>query len=444
MRSRALRISSVGLKLKVTQHASSLGAFIALAVFSVPMLLAVQSAQAQTVSTLYSFCSETNCMDGSGPHGTLIKDKDGNFYGTTNSGGAYSVEPGFGYGTVFELTLSGEQWSEKVLHSFGATGDGATPNGVLVFDGKGNLYGTTMRGGAFGYGTVFELTPSGSGWTETILHSFGSSSTDGTNPAAGLILVKDKLYGTTETGGTNNYETVCPEGCGTVFELALSKSVWKETVLYNFCSDSGCTDGGVPVTAVLDDSEGNLYGTTADGGADSYGTVFKLTPSGSSWTETVIHSFAGGVSDGAAPQPGDDLVSDKSGNIYGVTLLGGDGPCTAGCGTVFEVTSSGTESVIFANFDEYFWPWGPLVLDSKGNLYGTTAYSSGSVYELTPSNGTWTLTLLHVFNESQNQDGFEPYGGVIFGKDGVLYGTTAEGGANYPYGNVFALTPKKK
>jgi uncharacterized repeat protein (TIGR03803 family) len=242
-------------------------------------------------------------------------------YGTTVDGGGVTS-----YGTVFELTPSaGGVWTETVLHTFAYSGtDGYTPLAGLVFDASGNLYGTTVNGGAYKYGTVFELTPTaGGGWTETVLHSFNNKGTDGYWPYASLILdASGNLYGTTLNGGTSNV--------GTVFELTpTAGGGWTETVLHNFRGK----DGYNPNSSLIFDAAGNLYGTTVKGGHYGYGTVFELTPTaGGIWAETLLHSFNNNGTDGYWPYAG--LIFDAVGNLYGTSYLGG----AHGFGTVFEIT----------------------------------------------------------------------------------------------------------
>ena len=260
------------------------------------LVLTVPPAHGQTETVLYGFAGSP---DGGGPGAALIRDKEGNLYGTTLAGGVYNACYGgsSGCGTVFKLTPSG---TETILWSFGNGKDGSSPSGSFIFD-KGNLYSTTRYGGAYNGGTVFKLTPSG---TETILWSFGNGA-DGYNPYAGLVVDKlGNLYGTTSAGGA----TSCYNGCGTVFRLTPSGT---ETVLYSFGSQSG--DGYFPLAGLTMDAKGNLYGTTLAGGAYNQGTVFKLTPSG---TETILWSF-GNEWDGAWPNGG--LVFDHKGNLYGMT-----------------------------------------------------------------------------------------------------------------------------
>ena len=347
--------------------------------------------------------------DGSVPLASLIKVK-GTLYGTTAAGGA-SAE-----GTVFSITPSG---TETVLHSFGGSGDGTQPYAALL-KVKGTLYGTTYQGGGGSNGTVFSITPSG---TETVLHSFGGTTNDGVFPYAGLLNVKGTLYGTTYYGGTNSY--------GTVFSITPSGT---ETVLYSF---AGHENGdGLEPEAGLINVKSTLYGTTSGGGTYYGGTVFSITPSG---TETVLHSV-GGSGDGTYPYAG--LINVK-GTLYGTTVAGGSSTCRHytldGCGTVFSITPSGTERVLY-NFaggsGDGANPYAGL-LNVNGTLYGTTeeggVHGHGTVFKITTRGKE---TVLHSFGRSG--DGAHPYAGLI-NVNGTLYGTTARGGTNND-GTVFSLT----
>jgi len=255
----------------------------------------------------------------------LILDAAGNLYGMAYQGGAHN------YGYVFELspkTVGG--WTEKVLYSFIGTDGSQSPISNLIFDGAGNLYGTTYGGGPNPYGTVFELSPSttGGSWTETVLHRFTYNLVDGYRPEGGVIFdAAGNLYGTTTSGGPNG-------GYGTVFELSpVSGGGWTETILYSFSTGSTIgKDGVAPTGPLVFDSAGNLYGTTATGGAYGYGTVFKLSPVvGGGWAETVLHTFNPNSKDGIYPQRG-GLIFD-GGNLYGTAQGGG---AHAG-GAVFEI-----------------------------------------------------------------------------------------------------------
>jgi uncharacterized repeat protein (TIGR03803 family) len=351
------------------------------------------AASAQTESVLYSFCAHTNCTDGAGPSAGVVFDQNGNQYGTTSGGGS-CVYSG-GCGVVFKVTPKGE---ETVLYSFCAQSgctDGVQPSAGLVFDKKGNLYGTTRGGGTSNQGVVFKLTPEGK---EIVLHSFCPkypNCLDGDLPVAGLVFdQKGNLYGTTAGGGAN--------GAGVVFELAPKG---KEIVLYSFCRMTNCTDGEGPAAGLTFDQKGNLYGTTIRGGlhnvdcsngSDTCGVVFKLTPKGE---ETVLYSFCGQTNcvDGSGPQAG--LVFDQEGNLYGTALSGGvSNPqyCSGSnytCGVVFKLTPEGKETVLHSfcaqnNCTDGFGPYARLIFDQKGKLYGTTygggAYGQGITFKLTP------------------------------------------------------------
>src|SRR5271167_2135923 len=366
----------------------STGLRAALAIFAVSVL--VTSTWAVTHwsdKVLHNF--NDNGTDGYYPYASLIFDAAGNLYGTTSFGGAY------GYGTVFELTpTAGGGWTETVLHSFGNGTDGAEPYASLIFDAAGNLYGTTQYGGIYHVGTAFELTPTaGGGWTATVLYNFGSrsgSGTDGYWPSSLILDAAGNLYGTTQSGGTH--------GVGMVFELTpTADGGWTEQVLHNFGSSG--TDGAFTQAGLIFDAAGNLYGTTFEGGSYILGTVFELTPTaGGGWTETVLHSFGNGT-DGAYPYA--SLIFDAVGNLYGTTQHGGTyNFCSGGCGTVFELTPTAggdwTEQMLL-NFNgtDGANPDVGLIFDAAGNLYGTTqsggtyhncngGFYCGTVFELMP------------------------------------------------------------
>jgi len=297
-----------------------------------------------TQTVIYSF---QGGPDGAGPN-NLIFDQQGNLFGTTTGGGGSGCF--FGCGSVFKLARANGVWAESVLYRFQGGSDGANPDGV-VFDPKGTLYGATYLGGDLscgyqgsGCGVVFKLTPSRSGeWNETVLHRFGSTSTDGQQPNPGIVFDRKRnLYGTTEEGGTAEY------GFGTVFELMPnSRGDWTETLLYSF---SGRRDGGIPIGGVISDKSGNLYGANYNGGLHGGGDVFKLKhPAvGGNRRERVIHNFGGQQSDGF--QPFADVTFDKEGNLYGTTQYGGGGEY--GNGTVVKLKPSlrggWTETVLYA------------------------------------------------------------------------------------------------
>jgi uncharacterized repeat protein (TIGR03803 family) len=330
-------------------------------------------------------------------------DAAGNLYGTTYAGGRVaalnSVCENGGCGTVFELIPGAEgHWTEKLLHSFAGSPDGANPMAGLIFDASGNLYGTTLWGGTTGArncfggcGTVFEISPTQGGtWQEKTIHSFNG--TDGTFPAGGLIFdAVGNLYGTTSTNEDNS------GSWGTVFELSPNAfGGWEEKTLHTFYGQRPQSDGGFhPLAELVFDSAGNLYGTTNEGGLDLVGVVFELVPNtGGEWEERVIHTF-GSEKDGESP--GSGLVFDASGNLYGTTELGGGndgGGCDGGCGTVFELAPSANgswrEEILhrFSGLADGGVPKATPLLDGEGTLYGTAAgggtHGDGTIFEITP------------------------------------------------------------
>jgi uncharacterized repeat protein (TIGR03803 family) len=398
-----------------------------LAISAVALALTETAAAGEKV--LFDF----NGSNGNAPYGALIADASGNLYGTTTGGGAYS------FGTVFELVPKAKGgWSSEILHSFNDDGvDGIAPYTRLVFDAAGNLYGTTNNGGSNNVGTVFELTPTQNGaWNETIVYSFENNEVDGTYPYGGLILNSSgKLYGTTSEGGVNFN--------GTVFELKPGKAgKWTETILHNF----DFTDGISPYAGLVFDASGNLYGATYAGGTYGYGTAFKLAPKKSGdWDETVIFNFNGQNATGDAPYA--TLIFDTAGNLYGTTVFGG----TYDSGMVFELTPQGGgewSETIEHSFEPSNWdggnPFGGLVMDAAGNLYGTTnlggRYNYGTVFELTPkAGGEWTEKQLHVFNDN-GRDGYNPYCTLLSDSAGNLYGVAYQGGTHND-GTVFEILP---
>jgi uncharacterized repeat protein (TIGR03803 family) len=306
----------------------------------------------------------TGKADGAYPVGSLARDSAGNLYGTANYGGNLACDQGFGCGTVFRLDTTGKL---TTLHIFTGT-DGASPNGGLILDAAGNLYGTTFAGGsASNSGTVFKIDASGN---HTVLYRF-TGKVDGKNPVAGVIRdAAGNLFGTTYRGGTFYF------GSGTVFKL---DSTGKETVLHTFIPN-GLLDGADPYASVVPNGE-DFYGTTSAGGSSEFGTVFKLDNANN---ETVLYNFTGGT-DGRYPQ-NSPVVLDASGNLYGTTEFGGD---SNDDGTVFKVDQSGTETVLhrFTGTDGS-GPMAGVITDSAGNLYGTTyqggAFGYGTVFKIAP------------------------------------------------------------
>jgi len=271
-------------------------------------------------TVLYEF---RGASDGRYPgYGGLVFDRAGNLYGTTEEGGAY------GLGTVFELTPHSGSWTESVIYSFGASGDGYTPWGGLTVDSAGNLYGTTIYGGYYNQGMVFELTAANGGWTERLIHAFDGS--DGAKPSGQLIFdTSGNLYGTAYWGGLDGED-------GSVFELSPSNGGWTFSLLHLFDFSAG--EGVDPLAGVTMGADGNLYGTTLGGGTGDNGTIFRLVNVDGSWTYQALYNFSFSGNTGAAPFGG--VTFDSQGNLYGTTIAGGQGQayCTGGCGVVWELT----------------------------------------------------------------------------------------------------------
>jgi len=391
-----------------------------------------QLAKAQTFTVLYSFAGYPT--DGAGSVAGLVMDASGNLYGTTTYGGnvnlSYCGSSGYsGCGTVFKLDTNGK---ETVLHNF-AGADGANPNASVIMDARGSLYGTTEFGGRLqdctgngseGCGVVFKLR----GNKETVLYPFCSvgSCEDGAEPLAGLVMDrKGTLYGTAYLGGSPGY--------GVVFKLAGTK----ETVLHAF---TGFPDGAYPIGGLIIDGNGNLYGTASEGGrrnlnCEGCGTVFKLAGR----KMTVLHAFKG-TPDG--DRPAAELFMDINGNLYGTTAFGGN---DYSLGTVFEVSAEGKEHVLYRfgpPLDHAgFYPESRVVRDAEGNLYGTTPeggkFGAGIVFEVSKDG---TEKVLHSFCSAKNcADGVYPYGDLIMDAMGNLYGTTFGGGANRS-GTIYKIT----
>jgi uncharacterized repeat protein (TIGR03803 family) len=327
-----------------------------------------------------------------------------------------------------------------ILHSFGGP-DGAGPLLGVIADAKGAFYGTTAFGGKAANGTIFKLTPSKSGYSEKVLHSFSGGS-EGYAPD-GLVGGNDGvLYGGTLAGGQNG----CGVGCGTVFKLTPKKSGYAFSVVYRFRPGN---DANQPVGTPVLDKDGAIYGVTQFGGSSNNGAVFKLTPGKSGYTERVLYSFPGGAG-GTLPQAG--LTIDTSGSLYGTTYYGGTGSCGGGCGTVFKLAPSKsgyTDKVLysFRNDSDGVAPSAALTVDeSTGAIFGTTEFGGadfyGTVFKLTPSGSDYIESIVYRFNGSA--DGGYPEGQLLLSANGVLFGTTARGpGSKYPkgLGTLFQLTP---
>jgi len=417
---------------------------LTIAVVFAMMIALTQPAPAQNFKVIYNF---TGGLDGANPWAGLTMDRAGNFYGTTISGAA-------GWGTVFKLHPAGSGVLLSTLHTFQGGKDGAVPFARPIIGPDGALYGTTAYGGGTdcsgnfpGCGTVFNLKPQPTvcayvlcPWRETVLYRFqGNEYSDGWAPYSEVSFDSEgNLYGTTSLGGNNNCGP--QDGCGLVYKLAPSNGGWTENLLYAFHNGN---DGAMPRSGVVLDKAGNLYGTA--GGFASWGAVYELTPSGSGWLENTVYYFQYGTN-GASPVGG--LIFDASGNLYGTTNSGGE----LQGGTVFELTPSNGNWAITLLYeftglrDRPCEPQGSLMMDAKGNLYGTTMmcgdYFFGSVFKLTPGSGGWTYTNLYSF--TGGSDGGYPMGNVVIDANGNLYGTASAGGSrcgNGTCGVIWEITP---
>jgi uncharacterized repeat protein (TIGR03803 family) len=379
-------------------------------------------AQAQTFTSLYSFCSKTGCADGSGPWGNLVQGTDGNIYGITETGGSG------GPGTFFKITTAGDL---TTLYSFCPSSpctDGADPFGGVVLGTDGEFYGVTFDGGAYSDGTVFKITSAGK---FTLLHSFDGA--DGQDAESALVQADNgNFYGTTFRGGAY--------GEGTVFEITPSGSF---RTLHSFCASSGCPDGSGPNGLTLA-ADGNLYGTTYTGGesscktSETNGTFFELTTTGTLTTLAVFCAPTGYLPDSALDQAAD-------GNFYGTTIAGGDGSLVV-YGTVYEMTSSGSITSLHSFCLETGCTDGKnpmaLTLGTDGNFYGITSggganSGKGTVFEITPSG---QLTTLYTFTSTNGNytDGSSPESAMLLHTNGTFYGSTGLGGKT-SNGTIFSL-----
>jgi uncharacterized repeat protein (TIGR03803 family) len=451
-----------------------------------------RSAGSWSLKTLYTF---TGGSDGAQPNAVLL-DGSGNLLGATYYGGVgecYIYGGGSGCGVVFKLSpSSGGAWTESTVYSFLGGNDGGQPIGSLALDQYGDVFGVAGVGGAYANGVVFEVDPGSN--SETVPYAF----TNIVYPANISSDAAGNFYVTTYQGGLLNN---CQNGCGTILELSKAEGGWNATTVYSFSGGwDGSSTGSAPVfdpkgnlyvstlarvesttilfeltpaapgkwrgsvahnfpsnvggnsplAGVIRDAAGNLYGTTVQGGAYGWGNVFELTPSGSTWKETVLHNFDG--MDGAYPVAA--LTLDSAGNLYGTAEYGGSTFCGYGCGTVFKLSpgsgGSWNFSVLhsFKNGKDGNYPRGGVVIDAAGNLYGTSmnstnnadcVYGCGTVFELSPSNGgEWNFKLLYAFQG--NASGGGPADGTIaIDPAGNLYGTTAEGGVGY--GTLYQISP---
>lgn len=420
--------------------------FVNITLVAVVLLASGSAAGAYTLKTLYNFCSQAACADGSAPAGALLRDGNGNFFGTTTLGGAN------GEGAVFELKRNGDSWTYQLLHSLcSACGESEFPTSKLVLDVAGNLYGTAPSNGERDCGFVFRLSPNGDGsrWKMKRLHFFCAFDGDGSHPKAGLTYAGARagalydgvspLYGVTFAGGAN--------GEGAAYEIRPNGAHWKERVIYSFCPGNSCGDGAAPDGDLLMDAGGNLYGNTFRGGASNDGAVYELTPRRNAWREQVLYSFCntGACADGSFPQGG--LAMDAAGHLFGTT----SSDDREHGGTLYRLAprQGGARETVLHSFcisdcsDGFAPDTGPLLSDD-GSLFGTTEAGgeaglggAGTVYRLQGK----TLTTLYGFCAAQNcTDGGSPQAPVLMDEAGNLFGVTFIGGA-HSGGTIFELSP---
>ncbi len=389
-------------------------------------LWSAMPAQAQTYTVLHNF---TGGGDGGSPYAGLTIDAAGSFYGVTFYGGPSND------GVAFRFARSGTGWTLSPLYEFRGGSGGAYPSSSLVIGPDGALYGTTTGGGNSGCfdgcGTVYKLTPPASfchsvscPWTETVLYRFNSTN-DGCQPQLGSLVFDraGNLYGTTPYCGA--------DGKGVVYELSRSGGSWTETILWNF---TGGNDGGEPQGSLLIDGAGNLYGTASRNGANNEGLVYELSSSGSGWNLSPVYVF-NGTTNGYQPWAG--LAMDAQGNLYGSTSLGG----ANNGGTAFELSPSagGWTYTVMKSFEASSGPTDSPTLDAAGNVYlgCSNCGIAGSAVQLSNVGGVWNSNLLHGF---RGDTGAYPSGSLVLDASGNVYGTTNQGGANN-YGVIYQIAP---
>ena len=392
--------------------------------------VAAPAAQAQTGTVLHNF---TDGADGGGPTAGITFDQQRRIYGTATTGGSH------GQGVVYRLVHEGDGWVFSPIYSFGSQEhDGSNPEARVLFGPNGLLYGTTYQGGAEGYGTVFSLQPPATAcksflcpWVETVLYSF-TGGADGAYPEFGDLAFDQagNIYGTTGNGGSG---TGCESyGCGVVFKLTRSGSSWTESVLWNF---TGGNDGAAPLSGVIFDSAGNLYGTTSFGG-NFAGTVYELSPTQSGWTETTLYSFTSNdYGNGAG-----GLIMDAQGDLFGIT-----GDLQSGAAYELKPQNGSWSFSLLQSFTGLLFT-GPLAaptFDSRGNLYGPVpnggSEEEGEIFKLTHAGDQWIYSQFYQFTGTGDL-GVYPIGAVTFDANGNMYGTSDEGGTGQ-LGTVWEITP---
>lgn len=412
---------------------------LSISLVCLPAAITARPATAQTLTVLHNF---TNGGDGANPYAGVTMDRAGNLYGTASYGGSS------GDGTVFKVTHSGSGWTLNPLYTFrgGSQGDGEVPLARVVFGPDNALYGTTEAGGTLGAGTVFRLAPGPTAcktalcpWTETVLHNFEGGPHDGSAPAYGDLVFDSmgNIYDTTVAGGLSDTGSCNDFSCGVAYEVSPSNGGWTESVIFYF--SGGPPVGFWPYNGFVIDREGNLYGAVT-----WIGSVIELTPVQNGWSLTLLDYLPGGMG---------GLIFDHAGNLYGTQNAGSSG----NGGTVYELTPSGggwTETTLYtfsySGQNTTPGPTSTLAMDASGALYGNTyaegAFGYGNIFKLTPTQNGWSYTSLHDF--TGGSDGAYPWGQVILDASGDVYGTTTAGGStvgscyqNLGCGVIFEITP---
>jgi uncharacterized repeat protein (TIGR03803 family) len=413
---------------------------------------------AQRETVVWNFCTKDKCDPAHGvTPGPLLMDSSGNLFGTTVDSGRNNR------GSVFELSPNGRKWTYTLLYSFDDNSPvGTAPNGKLIIDKSGNLYGITTGFGLNGAGAVFELVrrPGKSKWSAKVLYSFCSETdcpdglaANGSLAYQGQVLGepydgKSVLYGTTFYGPENGCTF---HGCGLVYGLAPHGKVWQQQVLYAFCQQTNCTDGGNPSGGLLMDGSGNLFGLTENGGAckGQCGIAFELSSTNGIWSETVLYDFCSLAKCEDGQYPVGTLVQDPSGAFYGVTENGGTG---GNYGTIFSLVPdqgrvSWTHNILYSfcaqsGCTDGKWPESGMAMDQHGNLFGTAAYEgsgtyNGTAFELSPAG----YSVLYSFCAKTNcADGQGPDTAVVLDSSGNAFGTTQSGGSK-GFGTLFEVKP---
>jgi len=429
-------------------HAPKSPRFFSLAGVIAAIMFAPANASAQTYSVVHDFCRKTACVDGLDARGGLIPDGAGGFYGTTTSGGTFNE------GTVFDLVPVQGKWKLKILYNFCAQvncTDGAFPQGRLILDTAGNLYGTTVE--SDNSGIVFRLEPNSDRrkWKLHVLYSFcqQANCTDGAHSYFGLAYAgqsngalydgSSPLYGTTLEGGAGNE--------GVVFQLAKQGKTWLQTVLYSFCTGGyPCTDGDEPNQLLVQDAQ-HLLGVVPYGGPNKAGAVFELTSAGNTWTETTLYGFCAQAQCADGAEPNGSLLADTAGNLYGTTYGGGN---SLGYGVVYKLAPNGTETVLHAfcsksGCPDGSYPIAGLIMNSNGSLFGTTPSGGNSQRAGVAFEWNGKFNVLYTFcSKTKCRDGSNPDGDLVQDSSGDIFGLTGNGGTGqngYGGGVAFELIP---